>query len=57
MAIADGESRVRCGPLTDHTKTAIHVAEQMTDVRNEDPRLAFESVTFFIVVSFLVGAV
>ncbi|XP_059620274.1 RNA 3'-terminal phosphate cyclase [Phlebotomus argentipes] len=30
MALADGESRVRTGPITLHTRTAIHVAELMT---------------------------
>ena len=31
MALAEGVSRIRTGPLTLHTKTAIHVAEKMTD--------------------------
>ncbi|GAB0090405.1 RNA 3'-terminal phosphate cyclase [Sergentomyia squamirostris] len=30
MALADGESRIRTGVITLHTKTAIHVAELMT---------------------------
>lgn len=33
MALAKGKSVVRCGPLTDHSKTAIHVAELMTKVK------------------------
>ncbi|KAH8102873.1 RNA 3'-terminal phosphate cyclase [Cristinia sonorae] len=33
MALASGESTVRTGPLTLHTQTAIHVAEQLTDAR------------------------
>lgn len=32
MAIADGMSQVKIGPLTLHTETAIHVAQLMTDV-------------------------
>ena len=32
MALAKGHSRIRCGPLTDHTKTAIYVAEILTKV-------------------------
>ncbi|MGH0132814.1 UNVERIFIED_CONTAM: hypothetical protein FKN15_050678 [Acipenser sinensis] len=36
MALANGTSRIRTGPLTLHTQTAIHVAEQLTklEVRN-----------------------
>ncbi|XP_020893413.1 RNA 3'-terminal phosphate cyclase [Exaiptasia diaphana] len=30
MALAAGKSRVRSGPLTMHTKTAIHIAELVT---------------------------
>jgi len=29
MALAAGHSSIRCGPLTMHTKTAIHVAEKI----------------------------
>lgn len=32
MALANGQSRVRTGKLTLHTKTAIHIAELMTKV-------------------------
>lgn len=32
MALADGKSRIRIGPLTLHTKTAIFVAELLTKV-------------------------
>jgi hypothetical protein len=32
MALAKGNSKIRCGPLTDHTKTAIFVAELLTKV-------------------------
>ena len=32
MALAKGHSKVRCGPLSDHTKTAIYVAELFTKV-------------------------
>ncbi|KIJ17252.1 hypothetical protein PAXINDRAFT_167996 [Paxillus involutus ATCC 200175] len=30
LALAKGRSTVKAGPLTDHTRTAIHVAQQMT---------------------------
>jgi hypothetical protein len=33
MAIAHGKSRVKCGPVTSHTKAAIHVAHLLTEVR------------------------
>lgn len=33
MALAQGESRLLCGPLTLHTETAIHIAEKMTGAR------------------------
>lgn len=33
MAIAHGKSRVKCGPITLHTQTAIHIAHQLTEVR------------------------
>jgi len=33
MALAKGKSSVRCGPLTMHTKTAIHFSELMTGVK------------------------
>ena len=32
MALAKGKSSIRCGPVTLHTETAIHVAKQLTDV-------------------------
>ena len=32
MALAKGKSSIRCGPVTLHTETAIHVAQQLTDV-------------------------
>jgi ABC-type uncharacterized transport system permease subunit len=32
MALAKGHSKIRCGPLSDHTKTAIYVAELLTKV-------------------------
>lgn len=32
MALAKGKSRIKTGPLTLHTKTAIYIVEQMTDV-------------------------
>jgi len=32
MALAKGYSKIRCGPLSDHTKTAINVAELLTKV-------------------------
>uniref|UniRef100_A0A671NV95 RNA 3'-terminal phosphate cyclase n=1 Tax=Sinocyclocheilus anshuiensis TaxID=1608454 RepID=A0A671NV95_9TELE len=33
MALANGISRMRTGPVTLHTQTAIHVAEQLTDAK------------------------
>ena len=33
MALAEGTSKVACGPLTLHTRTAIAVAEQLTAAR------------------------
>jgi len=33
MALADGVSRVRTGPLTLHTRTAVKVAEMFTDAK------------------------
>lgn len=32
MALAKGVSRVKSGPITLHTQTAIHFAEQLTKV-------------------------
>ncbi|KAK2183330.1 hypothetical protein NP493_315g03064 [Ridgeia piscesae] len=34
MALAQGKSRVKCGEITLHTKTAIAIAEQLTKVSN-----------------------
>jgi len=33
MALARGESRLLCGPITLHTETAIHIAETLTGAR------------------------
>uniref|UniRef100_A0A8C1Q4Z5 RNA 3'-terminal phosphate cyclase n=1 Tax=Cyprinus carpio TaxID=7962 RepID=A0A8C1Q4Z5_CYPCA len=33
MALANGTSRMRTGPITLHTQTAIHVAEQLTNAK------------------------
>ncbi|XP_063227109.1 RNA 3'-terminal phosphate cyclase [Bacillus rossius redtenbacheri] len=33
MAIAGGKSRVKCGPVTLHTQTAIHIAELLTQAK------------------------
>jgi RNA 3'-terminal phosphate cyclase (ATP) len=33
MAVAHGKSRVKCGPVTLHTQTAIHIAHLLTEVR------------------------
>ncbi|KZV94073.1 RNA 3'-terminal phosphate cyclase [Exidia glandulosa HHB12029] len=35
IALAQGQSSIACGPLTLHTKTAIWVAEQLTDAKFE----------------------
>lgn len=34
MALANGKSLVKCREITLHTKTAIHIVEQFTNVRN-----------------------
>ena len=33
MALADGKSRIKVGPITNHTETAIYVAELLTSAR------------------------
>ncbi|CAF3605311.1 unnamed protein product [Rotaria sp. Silwood1] len=33
MALAKGHSKIRCGPLSDRTKTAIYVVEHLTNVK------------------------
>ncbi|XP_069673562.1 RNA 3'-terminal phosphate cyclase [Periplaneta americana] len=33
MAVAHGKSRVKCGPVTLHTQTAIHVAQLLTEAK------------------------
>lgn len=33
MALAKGQSRVRTGPITQHTETAIHIAELLTEAK------------------------
>lgn len=32
MALAEGKSIVKCGPMTQHTETAIFIAEKLTNV-------------------------
>lgn len=32
MALAEGKSIVKCGPLTMHSKTAMYITEKLTDV-------------------------
>lgn len=34
MALAGGKSVVKCGPITQHTRTAIYIAETLTKVKN-----------------------
>uniref|UniRef100_A0A3Q0KMB7 RNA 3'-terminal phosphate cyclase n=1 Tax=Schistosoma mansoni TaxID=6183 RepID=A0A3Q0KMB7_SCHMA len=43
MALAKGNSQIRCGPLTLHTKTAIYVAEHLLGVKFEVTTLNDES--------------
>lgn len=38
MALAKGTSRIRTGAVTLHTQTAIHVAEQLTQVRRREAK-------------------
>ncbi|CAH1772764.1 unnamed protein product [Owenia fusiformis] len=33
MALAKGKSRISCGPISLHTKTAIHIAQMLTQVK------------------------
>jgi len=33
MAVAHGKSRLKCGPVTLHTQTAIHIAHQLTEAK------------------------
>ncbi|XP_071952221.1 RNA 3'-terminal phosphate cyclase-like [Antedon mediterranea] len=33
MALAEGQSRLLCGPISLHTQTAIHIAEQLTKAK------------------------
>jgi RNA 3'-terminal phosphate cyclase (ATP) len=33
MALAKGKSVIRCGPITLHTQTAIHIAKQITKAK------------------------
>jgi RNA 3'-terminal phosphate cyclase (ATP) len=40
MTLANGTSTIRTGPLTEHTRTAIHFCEYLTGVKfdiNESP--------------------
>lgn len=46
MALANGTSRIRTGPITLHTRTAIHVAEQLTNVSLQSTDLDFHLDTF-----------
>ena len=34
MALAAGTSRIKTGPITLHTQTAMHIAQMMTQVCN-----------------------
>ncbi|XP_012697423.1 RNA 3'-terminal phosphate cyclase [Clupea harengus] len=45
MALAKGTSRMRTGPITLHTKTAIHVAEQLTEAKFSVSKAEDESAT------------
>ncbi|XP_067678311.1 RNA 3'-terminal phosphate cyclase-like [Haliotis asinina] len=43
MALAEGKSDVLCGPITLHTKTAIHVAQLLTKAKFEIKKLSDNS--------------
>jgi len=45
LALAEGKSTVRTGPLTLHTRTAIWVAEQLTDAKFDIEELSPENIT------------
>ena len=36
MALAEGKSSFKTGPVTLHTETAIHIAEKLTNVRTRN---------------------
>lgn len=40
MALANGKSSIRCGPVTLHTETAIHVATQLTQAKFKIDRIS-----------------
>ena len=48
MALAKGTSRIKCGPLTLHTKTAIYMAESMSEAKFRVEESADEKDIFFI---------
>lgn len=47
MALANGISRIRTGPVTLHTKTAIHVAEQLTQVGPKHILIDFQRLNWW----------
>jgi RNA 3'-terminal phosphate cyclase (ATP) len=50
MALAAGESVLRCGPLTLHTESAIHVAQQLTGAQftvRQAASLVYTTATVF----------
>ncbi|KAH7099530.1 RNA 3'-terminal phosphate cyclase [Auriculariales sp. MPI-PUGE-AT-0066] len=48
MALADGQSSISCGPLTMHTRTAIWVAEQMTDATFQIEQCSETNISFAV---------
>jgi RNA 3'-terminal phosphate cyclase (ATP) len=45
MALAKGHSKIRCGPLSDRTKTAIFVVKHLTNVKFQITEIPFNSTT------------
>ncbi len=57
MALAKGHSKIRSGPLSDHTKTAIYVAELLTKVCLTIKHVFSVFFNFFLKVKFTVTEV
>jgi RNA 3'-terminal phosphate cyclase (ATP) len=48
MALADGVSRIRAGPLSLHTQTAIHISELLTGAKFSVQESPDEKGVFYI---------
>ena len=54
MALAKGHSKIRCGPLSDHTKTAIYISERLTKVNTLYEELCSSTASRLLQVKFTV---